>query len=279
MKKILSVLLAVCMLFAVATTSGCTLSTAKTIEDAIKKTEALDEIDATLFMELSMNMGFSITVPITVNMKAKNVKSQTPTVYADMTVPMMGMELKTGVYQENDMLYVSSSGLNYKMKISESDGEYDYVGDVNNIIKDIPEDLLENIEFVKNDDGSQTATVTIDDARFKEIFKDLVMDSAEDSSMDDTYENDEITDIVDDIMQNISIKDATVKITVKDGYVSVYEISYSMTVTIESVETTSAVKASVTYNNPGKAVEITPPDGYKDFGDFSEDGLFGGLFD
>ncbi len=278
MKKVLSVLLAVCMLFAVLATSGCTLSTAKTIGDAIKKTEALEDIDATLFLEISMDMGFSITIPVPVNMKAKNIKSQAPTVYVDMTLPMGSMELKTSVYQEEDMLYVSENGLKYKQKIAESDGEYDCIGYVNNIIKDIPDDLLESIELVKNEDGSQSASLTIDDARFKEIFRDLVLDSADDSSTGEDDEYDMAEGVIDDIMQYISINDATVKITVKDGYVSVYEISYSMTADVESVKTTSSVKASVTYNNPGEPVEITPPEGYKDYGPFSENGFFGDLF-
>lgn len=282
MKRVLSVLLAVCMLFAVVTASGCTLSTAKTIDDAIKKTEALDDVDVTFVMEVSMDMGFSITVPVTVNMKAKNIKSETPTVSADMVIPMMGMEFKTGIYQEQDMLYITADDMSYKMKIEESEGEYDFIGDINNVVNDIHEDLLENIELVSNDDGSKTATLYIDEARFKEVFKDLITDSAEDTVVDDDSivddEDSIVDDIVDNVIDNISIKDATVKITVKDGYVSVYEISYSMTVSSILGDTTTSVKASVTYNNPGEAVEITPPSDYKNFGDYSEDSLFDSWF-
>lgn len=275
MRRILSVLLAVCMLFAVATTSGCTLSTAKAIDEAIGKTEALDDVDATLFMEVSMDMGISITVPVTVNMKVKNIKSSTPTMLANMSIPMMGMELKSDIYLESNMLYISTSGMNYKLKVEESDGEYDYVNDVNSIIKNLPEDLLENIEFEENDDGSKSVTVLVDEARFKELFADLVKSSAEDTAMDD---NDDGDSVADNIMEKISVSDATVKITVKNGYVLTYEISYSMTVSTVLGDTSANVKASVTYNNPGDAVEITPPDGYKDFADYSEDGLLD-LFD
>lgn len=272
MKKALSVLLAVCMLFAVVTASGCTLSTAKTIDDAIKKTEALEDIDVTFFMELSMDMGISITVPVTVNMKAKNIKSENPIISADMVIPMMGIEFKTGIYQEQDMLYITADDMSYKMKVEESDGEYDYIGDINNVINDIPEDLLENIELASNDDGSKTATISIDEARFKELFKDLIKDSAEDTVVDDDGS------IVDNVMDNITIKDATVKITVKNGYVSVYEISYSMTVSTILGDTSASVKTSVTYNNPGETVEITPPNDYKNFGDYSDDDLLDDWF-
>lgn len=284
MKKILSALLAVCMLFAVATTSGCTISAAKTIDEAIKKTEALDAIDVTFFMETSMNMGFSVTIPMTVNMKADNIKSSTPTMLASASTSMMGIELKSDVYMEEGMFYVSASGMNYKLKVEESDEDYDYVGNVNSIINDIPEDLLENVELVKNDDGSNTATISVDDARFKELFKDFICKSAQDTIIDD--DDEENTDAVDDtennfmdnILEKITVTDATVKVTVKNGYVLVYELSYSMKVSTIIGESTSSVKASVTYNNPGETVEITPPEGYKDFKDYSEnifDNLFG----
>lgn len=44
MKKILSALLAVCMLFAVATTSGCTISAAKTIDEQLRKQKRLMQL-------------------------------------------------------------------------------------------------------------------------------------------------------------------------------------------------------------------------------------------
>lgn len=283
MKKILSVLLAVCMMFAVATTSGCTISAAKTIDEAIKKTEALDAIDVTYFVETSVNMGFSVTIPVTVNMKAENIKSSTPTMLASASTSMMGIELKSDVYMEDGMFYVSASGMNYKLKAEESDEDYDYVGSVNGIIKDIPEDLLESVELVKNDDGSNTATISMDDARFKELFKDFVCESAQDTIIDDDEENTDADDdtennFMDNILEKITVTDATVKVTVKNGYVLVYELSYSMKVSTIIGESTSSVKASVTYNNPGQPVEITPPDGYKDFKDYSDFNIFDGLF-
>lgn len=237
-------------------------------------------------METSVNMGFSVTIPVTVNMKAENIKTSTPTMLASMSMPMMGIELKSDIYMEGDMFYVSESGINYKLKVDESDEDYDYVGSVNSIIKDIPEDLLESVELVKNDDGSNTATISVDDARFKELFKDFVCKSAQDTIIDDDDEENTDADddiennFMDNILEKITVTDATVKVTVKNGYVLVYELSYSMKVSTIIGESTSSVKASVTYNNPGEPVEITPPEGYKNYKDYSDgilDGLFGGL--
>ena len=76
---------------------------------------------------------------------------------------------------------------------------------------------------------------------------------------------DDMTDTAEILSANVQIKDAEVSITVKDGYIQSYSIDYDVVVEASGVTMRYGASASVTYNNPGKTVTITPPAGYQSF--------------
>ena len=49
------------------------------------------------------------------------------------------------------------------------------------------------------------------------------------------------------------------------------DIAFTMDMTVEGVSTTVEAKATVTYENPGQPVTVTPPEGYQDFEEISMD--------
>lgn len=93
--------------------------------------------------------------------------------------------------------------------------------------------------------------------KFAEIYKSFV-----DEMSASAAEGEEVSEV--------SVTNAKVTVTVdKNGYVSVYGISFDMNLKAESEGMSLEMKASVDMNiafkNPGTAVTITPPAGYQDF--------------
>ncbi len=252
MKRIISLVLALCVVCMCGVLVSCeTESTFSVISTALDNTQALDYMDATMEMEINMeSQGTTMSIPMTADIKANNLKSDNPVMSTEISMSMLGMTVDMKMYQEGEWAYYDALGMKYKIKVTEETNEYDYSDDVNFMVKDIPEELLENVELVKSEDGSVTVTVAVPDEQFADIYDDYI------DSLNSTtgYEDGDIT-----------ITNAKVSITVKDEYVSVYDMSFNMNIDIEGVSSAAEVTVKVTYNNPGEKVTVTPPEGYKDY--------------
>jgi hypothetical protein len=128
--------------------------------------------------------------------------------------------------------------------------EYDFTSDVKDLMKDVPEDLLTDVVPVKNEDGSRTVTVTIPAEVFNEVYADLSADMGE----------------LGGAAGEVSIKDAVMEATVlENGYYSDYKVDFTMTMNVSGIKTDCKASVSIHFNDPGTAVEVTPPEGYKDY--------------
>lgn len=252
MKRIISLVLALCVVCMCGVLVSCeTESTFSVISTALDNTQALDYMDATMEMEINMeSQGTTMSIPMTADIKANNLKSDNPVMSTEISMSMLGMTVDMKMYQEGEWAYYDALGMKYKTKITEETSEYDYSDDVDSMVQDLPEELLENIELVKSEDGSVTVTVAVPDEQFADIYDDYI------DSLNSTtgYEDGDIT-----------ITNAKVSITVKDEYLAVYDMSFNMNIDIEGVSSTADVTTKVTYNNPGEKVTVTPPEGYKDY--------------
>lgn len=232
-------------------------SVADLINDAMEKTSALDEMSAVMKMEFNMAMeGMTLSIPITVDMKAKDMMSENVTMSMVMNMALLGQEIEMEMYQEGQWAYVVMGDMKYKSSVEDVGDELDYTDTVNDMLVEIPEELLNDLELVMEADGSQSLTISFSDEKFSEIYNDLIQAMNAEAGME---------------MGELKISDAVVKVTVADGYVTVCDISFTMEVTAEGVTTTMDAKASVTYENPGQPVTITPPEGYQDFEEIGMD--------
>lgn len=263
MKKLLSlVLMAALALSLVFALASCEQLTAyQLVSDAVAKTNGLDAVDAEMKMNMkTVTSGITMDVPVTMSMKATGLKGENPIVSANMVMPILGEEMPIEVYNEGDDFYIVMAGEGMKMKAGEYTEEYDVSSDFMDVIKALPEDVLKDVEIVKNSDGTKTVSVAISDAVFAEVYKDL-LDSTKESAGGA------------DLGADVSVSGAKVEITVnKDGYVSSYKTSFTMEMTIsvlgQEIKTTTEADIAVTYKNPGAAVTITPPEGYQNFPEF-----------
>lgn len=250
-KRIVSLVLAVCVLLMCVSLSACRTSDAyAVVSAAIEKTQGLDSIAAEMNMEMNMAAeGITMSIPIKVDMKIKGMQSDDPIIGSTISMSMLGESIEMEMYQDSEWTYIVSDGTSYKTSISAEDSEYDYSDDMNDMIQLIPEELLENVTLTTGSDGSQTVTVSVPDEKFAEIYDDFLagLDTAGIEGAD------------------INISEAVVTITVANGYVSVYDMSFKMDMEIEGVSAATDVKASVKYSDPGAEVTITPPEGYQDF--------------
>lgn len=246
-KRVLSFVVALLVLCSLLTGCG-QQSTAEVLEAALEKTEALDSVSAQMKIEMEMEAeGISMSIPMTIDLKCKNATSENPIIWAKLATEMFGQSVEIEVYQEDQWVYMVAGDMKYKTKSEDATDEFDYSDD---ILQELPEELLEGVELVKNDDGSQSATVSIPGEMFTEVYGDLVESILSDDSVE---------------LSQIKISDAVVKITVDKEYVAAYDLSFVMEMTSDGVEVKTEAKASITFDDPGGAVEITPPEGYKDF--------------
>ena len=258
MKKITSLFMIILALFTVLSFASCDkLSTEEVINGAIENTSKLNEYEADMNMKIDMTMpNVTMSVPMDISMKVKDADKENPIVWALMSMEMMGQEIEMESYMDSEYAYVLSDNEGYKMPIDADENEFDYTESLGEMFKELPADLIKDIELEKNKDGVYTVTVSIPNELFKEAYSDFI------DEMNETA--------LGDVVGEVSISDCVVAVSVKGDYVTNYDISYKMSMTVQGTEVNSTVTGTIEFLNPGEAVTITPPEGYQDFTDASD---------
>ncbi len=261
MKKFVSWFLALVVLCTGVMMTGCDngkpasgsadKSVAAVIKDAVKKNEDLDAMSAEMKMQMEMaTEGMTMSIPITAKIKAKNLKSDNVISSVNMTTSMLGQEMAMEMYQEGQWAYVVMDDVKYKASLEDMEGEMDYAASAKNMLQEIPEDLLKDVKLVKAEDGSQTATVNFPGEKFSEVYSEIVGDVLAETGTE---------------IGETKISNAVVTITVANGFVTVYDVAFSVDMTVAGVSSTTKAKVTVTYENLGQDVTVTPPEGYGEF--------------
>lgn len=239
------------------TTAAPTVS--EVINAALEKTQNLDSMSAEMKMEMNMEMeGMTMSIPMAAKFKAKDIKGDSPVVSAVVTMSMLGQDIDIEMYQEGQWAYVVMGDMKYKASVEDMESEYDFTDDANDMLQKIPEELLTDAELIKAEDGSQSVTIAFPSEKFAEIYDDFIESVNSDTEAE---------------VGEMKISDATVKLTIANGYVTVYDIGFTMEMTVEDMTTKTEAKATLTYENPGEEVTITPPEGYQDFEEM-DDSIF-----
>ena len=236
------------------------------VYSAMQKTKALDSAHMILEMKSGVSVaGVSLSVPMEYDIKAVGLTGDSPKMNMTVKMDVLGVDLDMDFYIEDGYYYMTYLGQNLKFK-AESMEEYNGFGQIASVMPDLNEIYFTDIPVTKNWDGSKTVTISLSNEAFQSIFGELISSAGSSASQGAAIES-------------VMVSDATVKITVdKSGYIKSYKVSFdmSMSVGVNGASTTSSVftEAEVTYVNPGKAVTVTPPAGYKnfpeaDFGDYS----------
>lgn len=262
-KRIISLLMIACLVISLSAFTACSENPVKVIGSAIEKTGELNSYQAKMEMETVTTVAVAgesqtVTVPMVVDMKVADAKSDSPRVSADYSITSEGITTEMEIYTEGEWVYMVMDGEGYKMSLEDAGDEYNYSESVDKMLKELPEDLLKEVELIKSENG-KTATISIPDEMFAEIYSDLVSNAVSSLGEADA---------------NVEIKNAVVTVTVDNGYISYYEIAFdmemSMTIAyVGTVNSTSKVTSKITYENPGENVTVTAPNGYESFENLS----------
>ena len=254
MKKLTTILVALLLVATCAfSLASCqTLDTVEVINGAIEKTANLTEYEAKMDMSVEMTMSnVTMSVPVIVDLKVKNATTENPTMWMKMSTEIMEEKMEVELYVEGDYAYIVTDGEGYKMNASDIEAEYDYEDDLKEMIKKLPADLIKDIELNKSEDGSYKVTLNLTEETFKELYNEMI------------EEMNELA--LSEVDGEAAIGNGSVSVTVKDEYVTNYDLSYDMSMEVYGMVADATVTASIEFVNPGKTVTITPPEGYESF--------------
>ena len=184
-KKLISLLLALTVLCMGVLFTSCgndnapeetkAKTTFEIINEALQKMESLESMDAQLKMEMNMSSeGITMSIPMTIKMKAKDLKTEKPILSMVISMSMLGQNIDMELYQEDQWAYMVMGDLKYKASAKQMEGEFNYVEDADNMLQQIPEELLKDVQLTQAEDGSQTVTVTFPEEMFAQTYGDFI---------------------------------------------------------------------------------------------------------
>lgn len=264
-KRIASLLLALCLLFSALSLASCTPVTAQALfTEAMTRTEALDSIDASVVMSMSMKiptgigdetMDVGMSFSLSMLIQDATGQNMTAKVEGTMTQQYGGEEqsIENTFYVKDNYMYMVEDGEGMKMPLDTDTP--DCVAMLDSMNVDLG-DLLKDLEITDNADGSKSVTVTIPADKFQTLFDGLIDDV--NSSLGGSTDGAEI-----------SFSDISMKLTTKDGYIVKQELVYKMSMTVSGQTISTDISMTATYKNIGQAVTVTMPAGYESFTDLS----------
>lgn len=261
MRKITALALCVLMvLSAFAFTSCAKEPTAyELVYEAMEKMSALDSLELEQKMDMKMDMmGMTMDVPMSVKIKGKHIKSDSPILRADMTTTMMETSVDSVVYIESGYVFLTSLSDSYKMKLADVEQEYNVLEDLTSVFRCPAESVFEGVEIIKNDDGTRTVSLALTQEDYFAAYGDHSATLLGELGLEG---NASFTDIKIDITVN------------KEGYLCGFKMSCGIAVTVTEmgmdIPVTATVAIDSKYYNFGANVTITPPEGYQDFEELS----------
>ena len=257
-KRIAWLILALCMVLMCGLVAGCSNSVDTDVNKAIENTKNLNSIDAAMDMEMDMSAnGVKISIPMSIGIKANGLNGKNPEVISSISVIMSGQSMDMEMYQKGDWLYMLAGGNGYKTSLDSTEMDYYYTEHISDMLQEIPKSLLSDA-LVKDGEGTSKITeVTVDGELFAEMYDDF---------------SEYVVEAAGVVDPQVKISGANVKITTDGGYVTAYDMQFTMELTVDSESAQTDVSASVKYNAPGKKVKITAIEGYKDFEEIDTSG-------
>lgn len=255
MKKITSVVLAVCMLFSVLMLASCSETPASLVNGAMAKMADLTSVEAKMDAEIKMSMmGIDMSMPIDMHIIVEDTKSEKPSGSVKAEMSFMGESVVMDMYMDGQgWAYMTVAGESYKVNTEAAEGELPLSSDsVTDMITQFPEEYFEGVEIEKNDDGSKSVTLVLTTEQFAQLFGDM------------------LDGLSDSMGGAVTVKDVTLEITVKDGYVVEFDIEFDMDMNMEGMAVSAEMDMDIDYINPGKEAKATPPAGYENFPEIDE---------
>ena len=235
---------------------GLTLDSQKILSTAVKNALALKDIDVSL---RRLTLGRESLVK---HVQANGIGTEAWTFAWNETFVANDKQITDEVYYKNGWYYTNVYGELGRLKYERSedtDAAYGYEADLLAVLKSLADSEYKSATAVSNEDGTRTFTISLSSARFQKVYGDLVADAKK---------------VVQDsvkIRGTLTASDTVVKITVdKKGELKNYTASFTLSDNGEPIKLEMDCAYSVTYNDSGASVTVTPLEGYELFFEASE---------
>ncbi len=247
---------------------------AELVGDAVEKTLALTELDATVKTEMTLQSeSLTLEMPTVITFTGSGLGTEAQVRKETMTVSTFGLDITIDLYEKDDYVYASLAGFGMKTKKAAL-GETEVFSGFRNleaVLVALGEDALANSQILYQEDGTRRLTVPLSAENASEIYSELIGDASasiaeDESSLSSVVISNVIADIIVD----------------RNGYVLSYSVQYDMHVEIDLGELMAAlgmptisydasVNTTAEIRNPGDPVTITPIEGYESFEEVSAD--------
>lgn len=216
------------------------------VSAAIEKTLKAKSFEANVVTSLKTDlMGNVSETSSDFNIKATAVDTAKPQMTVDGKMEIMESAIPQKFYYDGEWKYfdITENG-GYKMACTFEEFSKE-VEAPQNIIVALPEELFKDAQSKTGDDGSLTVTVVVDEATMESIYKDAVTAV--------------VYDVVGEDLAQAVTKDASVTVTVADGYVRDFKVSFVCEITAGNDKVTYNAVDSVSLVSCDKDVTVTPP--------------------
>lgn len=157
-------------------------------------------------------------------------------------------------YYDGEYLYATILGEGYKMANTKEEFA-ESVGHPGKYIVVLPKELFEGVTG-----DASNIELSVDDATLKNLYGKAI--------------GDVIGEEIEDLSQ-ITTKDGKITISVKDGYLSTFNVAFTCEIAMGEEDTvTYACSQTTTFTKYGD-VTVTPMEGYEDFEEMDDELLFG----
>ena len=160
-------------------------------------------------------------------------------------------EMPCRYYYDGEYLYMTMLGEGYKIAATEEDF-VEEVGSFNEYITVLPEDLFEGITG-----DAENVVLTLDETTLKNLYGEALGEE------------------IGEDLSDITVKDGKITLSVKDGYLSTFNVSFTCEVGMGEEDAVTYVFSQETTFTQYGDVTVTPMEGYEDFEEMDDDLLFG----
>ena len=219
---------------------------------AIEKTLKAKSFEAKLTASQKMDlMGNKTESKAEGTVKATAVDTDKPQASFEGKATVEGYEMKQSFYYDGQWKYFGDeeSG-RYKSQVSYEEFAKE-IGAPEDVIVALPEAIFSAAQSKNNADGSLTVTLTVDETNMETLYKDTIIAV--------------VQDVVGQDLNQAVTKDATIEITVADGYIRDYKVSFANEITAGSDKVTYETVDAVTFVSVDKDVTITVPGNLNDY--------------
>lgn len=217
------------------------------LNSAIEKTNSLPSYEATVDMNVKATAnGVSVEIPTTALIKGARRDTGAPLSYTKIDMDVLGEEVSAELYYDCTWMYYITEGETTRITAQAADKSLLLSEDVDEIVKKLPADVLEDAKVKMDNFITKTVTVKMDNDKFLEIYEEFAAAMKESVGLGAN-------------IKTLKILDSEVVITIQKGYILSYDINFDMSMKQNGVDVTVNVSASLNFIDPGKEVEITMP--------------------